>query len=224
MSRPSPPPRSSLVPTLAVGAVAALLGVLAGMGLGGGQGPGPTTGALDPQVRGLLEDLTRDVAALRLSVQDLNLPPAFVERTPLTPDDEVEAGRPVLDSSEIADLLQARPAPMDLREIEQRLSSIETLQAQLIILQQTNNRAMPMLGVPAGMDVRDYMRVLKEGDDGGSVQQAHMLWDANKVRNEYGPPDEIEDHGDYIEWIYWISEDGDQFDFHFVNDLCVQAH
>jgi hypothetical protein len=224
MSRPSQPPRSSLVPTLAVGAAAALLGVLAGMGLGDGEGPSPSAGSLDPQVRGLLEDLTRDVAALRLSVQDLSLPPAFVERTQLTPDDEVEPGRTVLDPAEIAELLQARPEPMDLRDIEQRLSSIETLQAQLIILQQANNRAVPMLGVPAGMEVRDYLRVLKEGEDGGNVQQAHMLWDANKVRNEYGPPDEIEDHGDYIEWIYWISEDGDQFDFHFVNDLCVQAH
>jgi hypothetical protein len=209
---------------LAVGAVAGLLGVVAGMGLGGGEDPSPSPGTLDPQLRGLLDDLSRDVAALRVAVQDLSLPPAFVERTPLTTDDETSEADNVLARSELANLLQARPAPMDLRAIERRLSSIETLQAQLIILQQTSNRAVPLLGVPAGMEVRDYMRVLKEGDADGNVQQAHMLWDANRVRNEYGPPDEIKDHGDYIEWVYWISEDGDQFDFHFVNDLCVQAH
>jgi hypothetical protein len=113
-----------------------------------------------------------------------------------------------------------------IAEIAKRLDRMEDLQRALADrlwnqIAAADRGAGLAPEVPIGTSVRDYLRALKEVD---GVAEAHQLWTTQRVLGTYGQPDEIADREDYIEWIYHLPEEGEQFDFHFVNGLCVQAH
>ena len=110
--------------------------------------------------------------------------------------------------------------------MEKRLDRMEKLQREFaerlwaqIATTGSDLQALP--DIPPGTSVRDYLRALKEV---GGAEQAHQLWTTQRVLSTYGDPDEIAEREDYVEWIYRFPQEGEQFDFHFVNGLCVMAH
>jgi hypothetical protein len=113
--------------------------------------------------------------------------------------------------------------------IEARLLALENLvRGHMLILDKSATRGS-VLRVPQGEPDRAAILALqleRENEDGGEekVTRAHRLWTFQQVLDRYGRPDEITPHEDYIEWIYYLPEHGDNFDFHFVDGMCVIAH
>lgn len=101
------------------------------------------------------------------------------------------------------------------RQIPARIEELMALAAGAV------DRPLLEPGVPPGSTTREYFAALKQV--GGDPAAAHRLWSSDRIHATYGAPDEIVEREAYIEWIYKLSE-STQFDFHFVNDLCVEAH
>ena len=112
--------------------------------------------------------------------------------------------------------------------IEMRLAAIENLvKGRMLIFDRTISRGSA-LRLPPGEPDRAALMALQQQEEleNGSEQvvAAHRMWTYQQVLDRYGRPDEVSSHEDYLEWIYHIPETGDNFDFHFVDGMCVLAH
>ena len=174
------------------------------------------------ELRALLQALSEEVGRLRgeLALRRAATVPANAE-PPSTR--AVEDGAPSAASARGSAREALGRSPIDdarIAAIDRRLKSIEVTQQALLALSRANSRQFEP-GVPPGTPVRDYLGALKQHD---GAAEAHRMFSMQQVQELYGIPDEVQDRGDYIEWIYRLPEEGEQFDFHFVNGLCVQAH
>ena len=119
-----------------------------------------------------------------------------------------------------------RPAGSDL---EQRLAEMERLLEQYSGAVGRAALSEP-LEVPPGEPNRFLVGQLwdrvhgREGDGVDGVVRQHRLWSYQRILDAYGQPDEVNDQGDYIEWVYELPTRDDNFDFHFVDGFCVLAH
>ena len=200
------------------------LGVLAGTWIGGAMTPAraaepPAAQATIPteELRAL-RDLVEQLAVEFRSRRELERPaphpiaPAAVEHLRESEPARVSEREPI-----------AQPDSGVLEQILARLDRFEEMQRQLILM----DRLAPtnlLPGVPPGMPVADYLQALKTSGQGEEIKRAHLLWDMQRVRDAYGVPDDVQDRGDYIEWIYKLPTEGTQFDFHFAGGLVVEAH
>lgn len=227
------PARSPLVALLA----AALLGFAGGWGLAtfvhadagavgvgvpsAGEGPDAAprdAGARLDALARALEDWTARAdasdAALRAELSALREAVFAAAPAPLEADSGDRAARAADTGAD---------APDDA-ELVRRLDLILEAQQRLLAERATTAApALPELVVPPGVPTRAFLQALKSRDD-AELTNAHLFWPPDRVRDTYGTPDRVEDRGDYIEWIYLLGAEGEQFDFHFVNGLCVTAH
>lgn len=123
-----------------------------------------------------------------------------------------------------------------LDRLDEQLAALTQLQRQALVLgaqtgsgSATSPRAEAPLADrrPWDMDARTFLATLKTYGYGGGFEHLtrnHLLWDGAALRQAYGEPDAINDQGDYEEWVYLLPEEGEQFDFHLVNGLVVEAH
>ena len=238
----------ALVP-IAAGAALVLLGVVLGTWIGGSWShalaAAPEADAQTDAERELLEEmramqdqlatLTDEVRAMR---GDRGRRPTSLatglEHVPIAAAEPPATREPVPSSSpgpeaDASDEPAGEPNARD-RAVAH---SLETILARLETLEATQRMALSAGGVglskltleiPSGMPVRDFLQALKNSGNDEDVKRAHLFWDTERVRSTYGTPDEVADRGDYVEWIYKLSEEGTQFDFHFVNGLAVEAH
>ena len=201
------------------------LGVLAGTWIGGAMTPAraaepaaPQT-TIPPEELRALRDLVEQLAVEMRSQRDLeraasrpSFAPASIEPARESEPTRVSAREPIAQSDSGA-----------LEQILARLDRFEEMQQHLLVL----DRLAPanvLPGVPPGMRVADYLQALKTSGQGEEIKRAHLLWDMQRVRDAYGIPDDVQDRGDYIEWIYKLPTEGTQFDFHFAGGLVVEAH
>lgn len=231
MSRSVPRESPGLVVTVVAALAMLLVGVWIGNGLQTEPAAAPASDAVrgdSPQTLALLSQLTDAVRALELRMGlplpasggsasfDLDAAPAMS-----SPARTLESERMPL-----APTLQRT----DLAGVEERLERVEAQLMVLAALSRVESGAAGQefpLGVPWNLSTHDYLAALKShADNGGEdqVTRAHLFWDPEQVRAMYGEPDEVAEHEDYVEWIYRLLDGESQFDFHFVNGLCVVAH
>jgi len=204
---------------LAGGALIAL-GVLAGTWIGGATTPSRAADPAPPIAAG-----TEELKELRVLVESLAAE-IRAQRVLERPAPRIPASAPV--SAEPVSLSTREPIAQPpssgaMVEILARLDRLEEMQRQLLAIDRSVPGRLEM-AVPTGMAVRDYLQALKHSDLSEDVKRAHLLWDMQRVRDAYGLPDDVQDRGDYIEWIYKLPEEGTQFDFHFAGGLVVEAH
>lgn len=239
----SPPPRSPVQPLAMLAGAAVLL--VAGVGLGlflaeswreerasPLYGPAVPT---DARLLAAMEALGSDVAALRQGALLSPLSRLPAEAWPTAP----------VGGSLALPVLSADP-PVALRsqaEDEDTFLVQEILDQLVLQLEHLSERQETIMGLllvsgqgevqpglplpPPGMPIRTYLGAIKQfADQVGSdvVTRSHMLWDTGQVVAAYGQPDEVNDHESYVEWVYLLPEQDDQFDFHFVNGLVVLSH
>jgi len=109
--------------------------------------------------------------------------------------------------------------------LERRLQSLEELVQQRLVA--LDGRGAWALRVPAGEpDRRALGDLLVEAREGGAeeVVHRHQLWSYQAVLDHYGAPDQVHVRDDHIEFEYALPDLEDNFDFHFVDGFCVQAH
>ena len=116
-----------------------------------------------------------------------------------------------------------------LESIVDRLDELQAVELLIVDLLQRVPDAVGLAAaasqlppIPADTSPRGYLAALKSGELDAAA--AHSLWDTHRVTARYGSPDKVVTHDGYVEWIYWLAEEGEQFDFHFVSGLCVLAH
>jgi hypothetical protein len=159
-------------------------------------------------------------------------PPSAEPASEPAPADE-GGGREAIVTSDVAEpaveLIEVLEILQELEAIADQIGEVQEIQLLIVELLQRVPEAVGLAAastrlppIPLGTTVRSYMAALKSGDF--ETASAHSLWGTERVIERYGRPDEIVNHGDYEEWIYWLDEENEQFDFHFINGLCVQAH
>lgn len=120
------------------------------------------------------------------------------------------------------------PEPFELegfdpQRIEERLNEITNLQHRMLAAFQAS-RANESLRIPPGITLIEWFKALKEVDS-DIVRASHELMSMTQIQQQYGLPDKVIEHDDYIEWVYFLDPEEDtQFDFHFVGGLCTIAH
>lgn len=204
---------------------AALIALVIGVVLGSAFGPGRDTGPAR-EVVAAVDNRALEVAFHELANEVRELRGEFAASNELVRPEPI-MGTAGLQPAAASVTERVPIAGTDqLDAIFDRLSALETLQRQMAA------RGAPGGGpsltgartsVPAGVSTQEFLGALEElGSD--EATRIFRMWSTAEVRSAYGPPDEIKDQGSYIEWIYRLAEEGEQFDFHFVNGLCVQAH
>jgi len=180
----------------------------------------------DPDVSAALARLASEIESLRSELTMLRASGELI-----VPDD----GALALELQQLREQIAGSSArvpvggPLGSTEsIEMRLAAIENLvKGRMLIFDRTISRGSS-LRLPSGEPDRAALMALQQQEEleGGSDQvvQAHRMWTYQQVLDRYGRPDEVSSHEDYLEWIYHIPETGDNFDFHFVDGMCVLAH
>jgi hypothetical protein len=212
--------------SLPIVAAAGLAGMVVGWAMGALSPPvttATTPGLVDDrELTSLVRSLTDELQALKTSneLMDTNIAQELARlRAAL----KAPAPTPLLDES--AEVVSNNEKPVWATQMMFSLDALKQLQRQALTMNQGRQPVSPDWTIPQGVAIRDYLAALHErasGDD--SVTQAHVFWTEAKIQATYGRPDRIEDRGGYIEWIYDLDDEGEQFDFHLVNGLCVMAH
>jgi len=209
-------------------AVAGLSGMAIGWAIGTLSPPTDTVSTVSPaadhELAALVRNLTTELHGLQTNhelmdahiSQELERLRVAIRATPPT--------RLVGEQAQTEEDAPDMETPTWATEMLHRLNSLQQLQRQALSLSQAARIPEPDWAIPEGVAIRDYLSALHErAAEDDAVTTAHTFWTEQKIASTYGLPDRVEDRGGYIEWIYVLDE-GQQFDFHLVNGLCVMAH
>lgn len=187
------------------------------------------------QLQGAVTSLAQELSEVRLDLAEclrrLDRAPAARAAPVLETSPQDEGRRPVASAGEppwVSELRDQLELLWQIDQLSSQLDEVQEIELYVVeLLQRAISQSTPigtpvtLPEIPGELSIRSYLAALKESDL--ELAQLHSLWSTQDILQRYGNPDEVVDQGDYDEWIYRLGDE-EQFDFHFVNGLCVEAH